>query len=261
MSHFSNKRAKTESTSPSTTAPLYTEIEPSQITIDATPQGAQAAGCPRFSIVKYNGERLALQLISTRSSMRVPFGIDDGAMFGGATPKATLKLELPPDQLAFFRAIEHEIMAAAVANKTVWFAAIKPLPSDDDVRAGLNSRVTDGDKYTPSLKLNVGQRVLVTTTRRKPNGKLTAPKTGSLADVVSGCRIVPVLRTAGGVWVNASAKQKTFGYGLSFEVSNLVVIKDEADNEQTTQCLATSINFGDTIGSDSEADSEEDDSI
>ena len=37
---------------------------------------------------------------------------------------------------------------------------------------------------------------------------------------------MPVLRTAGGVWVNVNAKKKTFEYGLVFEASDLLVVNE-----------------------------------
>ena len=57
---------------------------------------------------------------------------------------------------------------------------------------------------------------------------MTKPAPGSPADVTRGCRVVPVLRTAGGVWVAVNAKKKTFEYGLVFEASDLLVVEEAA---------------------------------
>ena len=70
-------------------------------------------------------------------------------------------------------------------------------------------------------------------------------------DVAEVKDIVPVLRTAGGVWISVNAKKKTFEYGLVFEASDLLVVEvegaapsafnvevassdEEADGEDTT---------------------------
>ena len=45
-------------------------------------------------------------------------------------------------------------------------------------------------------------------------------------DVAEVKDIVPVLRTAGGVWISVNAKKKTFEYGLVFEASDLLVVEE-----------------------------------
>ena len=137
---------------------------------------------------------------------------------------------------SFRGGIEAAVKEAAVKNKGVWFGAVKPLPTDEAVRAAFNSRVREDEagKYTPTLKVNVGlgadaaKAVRVLTARRKPNGKVTKHAPGSPANVTRGCRVVPVLRTAGGVWISANAKKKTFEYGLVFEASDLLVVEEGA---------------------------------
>ena len=137
-----------------------------------------------------------------------------------------------PEQLAFFQGgIEAAVKEAAVKNKEAWFGAIKPLPADEAVRASFNSRVREDEagKYTPTLKVNVGlgadaaKAIRVLTARRLPSGKVTKPAPGAPADVTRGCRVVPVLRTAGGVWISVNA---TFEYGLVFEASDLLVVEE-----------------------------------
>ena len=144
---------------------------------------------------------------------------------------------MPDAQLAFFRdGIEAAVKEAAVKNKEAWFGAVKPLPADEAVRASFNSRVREDEagKYIPTLKVNVGlgvdasKAVHVLTARRLPSGKVTKPTPGAPADVTRGSRVVPVLRTAGGVWVSVNAKKKTFEYGLVFEASDLLVVEEGA---------------------------------
>ena len=65
-------------------------------------------------------------------------------------------------------------------------------------------------------------------TRRLDNGKITKPVPGSAEDVARGCSVVPVLRTAGGVWISVNAKKKTFEYGLVFEATDLLVVEEAA---------------------------------
>ena len=99
-----------------------------------------------------------------------------------------------------------------------------------------NSRVhqDDNKNYPPGLKVNVNltddkkPKVNVLTTRRLDNGKITKPVPGSAEDVARGCSVVPVLRTAGGVWISVNAKKKTFEYGLVFEASDVLVVEEAA---------------------------------
>ena len=51
-----------------------------------------------------------------------------------------------------------------------------------------------------------------------------------------GCSVVPVLRTAGGVWISVNAKKKTIDYGLIFEATDLLVIEEPA--------ASSAFNFG-----------------
>ena len=39
---------------------------------------------------------------------------------------------------------------------------------------------------------------------------------------------MPVLRTAGGVWISVNPKKKTFDYGLVFEATDLLVVEEPA---------------------------------
>ena len=209
--------------------PIFSDLDLARLTIDATPQGAEI----KHATVKYGGERLAFQLSDAATSLRAPFGLDDGSKFGG---KPSLNIEMPEAQLAFFRGgIEATVKEAAVKNKEAWFGAIKPLPTDEAVRAAFNSRVREDEagRYAPTLKVNVALgadaakgAVRVLTARRLPNGKVTKPAPGSPADVMRGCRVVAVLRTAGGVWIFVNAKMQTFKYGLVFEASDVLVVEE-----------------------------------
>ena len=207
---------------------VFSDLDLSQLSIDATPQGAEI----KHAAVKYDGGRLTFQLTDAATSLRAPFGLDDGSKFGG---KPSLNIEMPDAQLAFFRdGIEAAVKEAAVKNKEAWFGAIKPLPADDAVRDSFNSRVREDEagKYTATLKVNVAlgvdasKTVRVLTARRLPSGKVTKPVPGAPPDVARGCRVVPVLRTAGGVWISVNAKKKTFEYGLVFEASDLLVVEE-----------------------------------
>ena len=206
MSH-SDKRAKTSSDA----APLFTDIDSSKLTIGANPMGTEMT---KFAPVEYAGGRLSLQLVGATDSMRVPFAIDDGSKFNS---KPTVRIELAPDQLAFFEGkIESKVKEAAIQNKATWFGAIKPLPTDDAIRNGFSSRVTVDPRFAPNLKVNVNlgpepaKKVRVSTTTRKPNGKLTQPQPGSPDQVTSACYVIPVLRTTGGVWINVKAQHTLY---------------------------------------------------
>ena len=211
--------------------PLYSDLDLSKLTFDATPQGEGT----KYASVKYDGQRLCFQLedVST-GSLRAPFGIDDGSKFGN---KPSLKIELREPQRAFFQdGIEAKVKEAAVKHKATWFGALKPLPDDAAVRASFNSRVhqDENGNYPPGLKVNINllddkkPKVNVLTTRRLDNDKIAKPVPGSAEDVARGSSVVPVLRTAGGVWISVNAKKKTFEYGLVFEASDVLVIEEAA---------------------------------
>ena len=214
---------------PATGTPLYSDLDLStKLTIEGTPQGN---GEIKHATVKYNGERLSFQLEAATRSLRCPFGIDDGSKFSG---KPSLNIELPDEQRAFFQGeLEAKVKDAAVEHKAAWFGAIKPLPSDDAVRAGFNSRVKtdDGGNYSATLKVNVSlaegaKKLKVLTSRRMADGKITKPQPADANAVARGTRVVPVLRTAGGVWLSVNAKKKTLEYGLVFEACELLVIEE-----------------------------------
>ena len=216
------KKSKTTSTGP----PLYRELELAQLTVDAKLQGSNET---RFATVKYKDERMVFQMAGVSEAMRAPFGIDDGSKFGS---KASMKLELSDEQLAFVRAVEDKVIDTAVKNKAEWFPGVKPLPSDGEVRKAFSSRVSvdpDG-QYEASLRVNVhladdAKKLKVSTTRRLGDGKIEAPKRGSAADVQWGDYVVPVLQTAGGVWVKKTKKLTDNCFGLIFEASVVLVIK------------------------------------
>lgn len=242
-----NKRAKPNSTS---AAPLFTDIELSKLVIDTKLQGTEI----KFASIKYDKQRLAFQLVDATGSLRVPFGLDDGTRFSGGKP--SMRLELPPSQLAFVEQVEAEVKQAAVENKKAWFDSIKPPPTDEAILKAFTSRVALDDKYPASLKVNVNlgpdsaKKVKVSTTRRLANGKLTQPKEGSPDQVNPACSVIPMLRTAGGVWIRIKAKKGEFEYGLSFEASELLVV------EENTRCHA-GINLGNLVESEEEEEGSE----
>lgn len=211
-----------------TGAIVYSDVDMSKLTFDSTPQGANEI---KHSSVKYDGLRLTFQLEDGNGSLRAPFGIDDGSKFSS---KPSIKLELHEAQRAFFQdTLEPKIKAAAVENKATWFAAIKPLPDDSTVLSSFTSRVSqdEGANFPPSIKLNMilndgdSRNVNIRKTRRLENGKIVTPTPASPDDVVRGCGVIPVIRTAGGVWISVNAKKKSFEYGLVFEVSEMLVIE------------------------------------
>jgi hypothetical protein len=210
-----------------TGTPLYSELDLSKLTIDAKPQGSNEI---QHASVKYDGLRLAFQFEDVNTgSLRVPFGIDDGSKFSG---KPSLKLELPKDQCAFMQdTLENLVKEAAVENKATWFSAINPPPDDATIRSSFNSRIhqDDNGNFPPSLKVNIKPQTLnVLTTRRMIDGKITKPTEGGPGDVVRGCSVVPVLRTAGGVWITVNPKKKTMDYGIILEATDLMVIEEPA---------------------------------
>ena len=216
------KKPKTTSTGP----PLYSELDLAKLTVDATLLGSNET---RFATVKYDDARLVYQMAGVSEAMRVPFGLDDGSKFGS---KPSMKLELSDEQLAFMRAIEDKVVATATKHKADWFPGVKPLPSDDDVRKAFSSRVSvdPEGQYKASLRVNANladdaKKLKVSTTRRLSGGKIEPPKRGSADDVQWGDHVVPVLQTAGGVWVKKTKKLTDSCFGLIFEASEVLIIK------------------------------------
>lgn len=214
-------------------APLYSNLDSSLLTFDEKTQPINELW---FATVKYGGGHLKFQFAELSSEpLRVPFGIDDGSKYSS---KPSIKFELPEAQRAFFQdTLEPAIKAAAIKNKASWFAAVKPLPDDATVSNSFTSRISQDEagNYPPSLKVNVvlpttpaGKKtpVGVALTRRIGDNKISNPTPGSAEDVVRGCSVVPVLQTAGGVWISVNAKKKTFEYGLVFEAVHLLVIEE-----------------------------------
>jgi len=128
--------AKKPKTTSMTGPPLYSELDLAQLTVDAKLQGSNET---RFATVKYKDERMVFQMASVGEAMRVPCGIDDGSKFNS---KPSMKLELSDEQLAFMRAVEDKVIDTAVKNKAEWFAGVKPLPSEAEVRKAFSSRVS-----------------------------------------------------------------------------------------------------------------------
>ena len=217
------KKPKTTSTAG---PQLYSELDLAQLTVDTKLQGSNET---RFATVKYKDARLVYQMASVSEAMRMPFGIDDGSKFSS---KASMKLELSEGQLAFVRAIEDKVIATATKNKGDWFPGVKPLPSDGDVRTAFSSRVSvdPEGQYKASLRVNCNltddaKKLKVSTTRRLGDGKIEPPKRGSADDVKWGDYAVPVLQTAGGVWVKKTKKLTDNCFGLIFEASEVLIIK------------------------------------
>ena len=214
-----------------TGTPLYSELDLSKLTIDPKPQGSNNE--IQHVSVKYDGLRLAFQFEDINTgSLRVPFGIDDGSKFSG---KPSLKLELPKAQSTFMQdTLETLVKDAAVENKATWFHAIKPTPDDATIRSSFSSRVhqDDNGNYPASLKVNINlnddkkAKLNVLTTRRTADGRITKPTPGVPGNVLRGCSVVPVLRTAGGVWISVNPKKKTINYGLILEATDLLVIEE-----------------------------------
>ena len=185
----------------------------------------------RHSVAHNGSERLSFQLCGATDSLRAPFGVDDDSKYGN---KPSLSIELPTEQLAFIQdGIEAVVKAAAVTYKATWFRGIKPLPSDDAVRDSFSSRIKtdDSGKYPPSLKVNVclvsgPKHVLVHSTTRVADGRISQPLRDSVYSVVRGSHVLPMLRTAGGVWISINTKKKTFAYGLVFEACELLVVEE-----------------------------------
>ena len=91
-------------------------------------------------------------------------------------------------------------------------------------------RASASTRTASTLRVNVhladdAKKLKVSTTRRLGDGKIEAPKRGSADDVQWGDCAVPVLQTAGGVWVKKTKKLTDSCFGLIFEASEVLVIK------------------------------------
>ena len=158
--------------------------------------------------MKLDGARPVVQLATVDAPLRAPFGYDDGSKFGS---KPSLKLEVGAAQLEWVRGVEAQVETAADKHKADWFPGVKPVPTTEAVRAGFSSRVYEDEAYPATLRVNLSldaskAPVQVSVLRRLPSGEYVGPTPGSIDDVGKGCLVVPVLQTAGGVWVKTKAR-------------------------------------------------------
>ena len=96
-------------------------------------------------------------------------------------------------------------MADSAPRARTRFAAVSTALARCEASFSSRVKVSDEDEYPPNLKTDA-KNLTVLTARRVDGGKLTSPKGGSLADVKRGCRVVPVIRTAGGAWIRFEAR-------------------------------------------------------
>ena len=187
--------------------PLFSSIVPATLTIDPALAGKGEGNKYAYMTL---GARPVVQLATVDAPLRAPFGYDDGSKFGS---KPSLKLELGAAQLEWVRGVEAQVVTAADKHKADWFPGVKPVPTTEAVRAGFSSRVYEDEasSYPPTLRVNLSldaakAPVQVSVLRRLPSGEYVGPTPGSIDDVGKGCLVVPVLQTAGGVWVKAKAR-------------------------------------------------------
>ena len=190
--------------------PLFSSVPPASVAIDSTLQGKGDGN--KYAYVKLDGARPVVQLATVDAPLRAPFGYDDGSKFGS---KPSLKLEVGAAQLEWVRGVEAQVVTAADKHKADWFPGVKPVPTTEAVRAGFSSRVyvDEASSYPPTLRVNLSldaskAPVQVSVLRRLPSGEYVGPTPGSINDVGKGCLVVPVLQTAGGVWVKTKARAR-----------------------------------------------------
>lgn len=221
---------KKQKTTNAATRPLYSTIDPAKFIIEPTLQGSGEGN--KYAYVKLFDGRPVFQLAGVEEACRVPFGYDDGLKFSPPS-KPSIKLEVSGKQLDFMKGIDEKVISTAIENKAEWFPSVKESPSDEAIRTGYSSRITEDEtgKYKATLRVNLNltdeaKKVKVSVTRRLASGKYEAIKPGSIDDVVAGCHVVPVLQTAGGVWVkHKSKKLSEHSLGLIFEAAELLVVK------------------------------------
>lgn len=244
MSHVAKKAKTTPATGPL----LYSDLDLDKLTVAAVPEGKNET---KFATVEYNKARLVFQGTAVTEPMRAPFGVDDGSKFNS---KPSIKLELKDQQLDFVRNVEEKVITTAIKHKDEWFPTVKPSPTETDIRNAFSSRVAvDAEgSYPATWRVNVNlsdekKKLKVMTTKLMPNGKIEPPKLGSADDVKFNDCVVPVLKTAGGVWIKKTKKLTDNCFGIIFEAAELLVVKGAEDSD------AGSFNLGGVeVASDAE---------
>ena len=224
MSHVAKKAKTTPATGPL----LYSDLDLDKLTVAVVLEGKNET---RFATVEYNKTRLVFQGTAVTEPMRAPFGVDDGSKFNS---KPSIKLELKDAQLAFVRNVEEKVIMTAIKHSDEWFSAVKPPPTASDIRNAFSSRVAVDAEYPATLRVNVNlsdekKKLIVMTTKLMPNGKIEPPKPGSADDVKFNDCVVPVLKTAGGVWIKKTKKLSDNCFGIIFEAAELLVVKGAED--------------------------------
>ena len=89
--------------------------------------------------------------------------------------------------------------------------------------------------YPPTLRVNVHldddfKKLQVSTTRILSDGKIEPLQRGTVDDVQKGVKVLPVLQTAGAIWVKKTKKLGDSTFGLTFEASEILIIKGTSDD-------------------------------
>jgi len=163
--------------------------------------------------------------VDTTTALRVAFS-PEANKFDPSKMEMTVELEGGP--LSFVKALEGKVVDAAVQNKKAWFKKVeKKSLSDDVVRSQFSSRIksSSSEEYSSdTMKVRVDPdetEVYIVKVdsdgNTKHGGNVDCTK-GSLDAVKRGSLVIPVIRTRGGVYFQAST------FGITFEATSILVI-------------------------------------
>ena len=183
---------------------------------------SRSAGC---------GEQVAFQLGKRlRDSARCPFGLEKTHVDAAESePYKVLKLELNESARQAINSLERATVEAAVASSEVWFPSKKLSQStvEENFQTKIYSSASTDGSFPGLLKLKVavsgGRQTKVLVTHEKADGGYSKPVAGSWSDLTRGCKVLPCIKVAGGVYiVNRS-------FGTSLVATELCVVKEKKD--------------------------------
>eukprot|EP00310_Coccolithus_braarudii_P019413 CAMPEP_0183351028 /NCGR_PEP_ID=MMETSP0164_2-20130417/23220_1 /TAXON_ID=221442 /ORGANISM="Coccolithus pelagicus ssp braarudi, Strain PLY182g" /LENGTH=242 /DNA_ID=CAMNT_0025523113 /DNA_START=18 /DNA_END=746 /DNA_ORIENTATION=+ len=173
-----------------------------------------------------SGARVEFQLGKRRAdALRCPWGLEKvKADAPEDEPRKQLKVEVSGATKAAIEALEEATVKAGVAYSQAWFKEKKPLPESavlDRFQSKLKPPSSEGHDDTLTLKVDVEgpKRALVKACHDNGDGTFSKPVPGTYDDLVGECKVVPIVKTANGVYF----MNKNFG--TSLVASELVVVK------------------------------------
>ena len=182
--------------------------------------------------------RLTLQMVKPPETVRSPFEPKVHTIPGGggadkANADPSFMIELDDAGHARMLDFEGKIKDTAVTKRADWFSkgkhapTARPKTSDDQLRWDFKTSVKESNAekgWLPTLRVGISKtsppNILLT--EIKPNGKMAAPRIGTVDDLVANAAIIPTIRPNGGVWTGA------LGFGVKWVLETCLVVTNKS---------------------------------